>query len=199
MARAGAVLAAGGVIAFPTDTVFGLGARTDRPAGLARVLAIKGRPAGRGMPILIGDARAAGDLAELPDGFLALTESFWPGPLTVLLPAKPNLDATLAPDGIVGLRVPDHPLLRSLLKQIPAGITGTSANRTGHPPLTGAEAVATEFGREIDLVIEGCCRLGEASTVVDLTVAPARLIRAGAISPAQLRRAWPQSAFGAAR
>lgn len=189
--RGVALLEAGGVIAYPTDTVFGLGSRIDRPDGVARILQIKGRDPGRGMPVLVADRRRALVLGLARPGFAELAGAFWPGPLTLLLPTAAPIDAVVAPGGVIGLRVPDHGDLLALLDRLPTGIIGTSANRSGSPALTSPSAVRTELGSEVDWILPGRCRLGEPSSVVDLTVDPPRIRRVGALDGAELRAIWP--------
>lgn len=189
--RGVARLESGGVIAYPTDTVFGLGARIDRADGVARILQIKGRDAGRGMPVLVADRRRALELGVARPGFDELAGAFWPGPLTLLLPTAVPVDPLVAPGEVIGLRVPDHADLLALLERLPAGIIGTSANRSGSPALTSAAAVQAELGSEVDWILPGRCRLGESSSVVDLTVDPPRIRRVGALAAAQLRLIWP--------
>lgn len=192
--RGVALLDTGGVIAYPTDTVFGLGARIDRAEGVARILQIKGRDAGRGMPVLVADRRRALDLGLARPGFAELAGAFWPGPLTLLLPTATPIDAVVAPGGVIGLRVPDHEGLLSLLERLPTGIIGTSANRSGNPALTAPAAVRAELGSEVDWILPGRCRLGEPSSVVDLTVSPPRIRRVGALAAGELRAIWPDLA-----
>ncbi len=191
-----AVLDAGGVIAYPTDTVFGLGARIDRAAGVERILQIKGRDPGRGLPVLVGDRRRALGLAQTRPGFEELAAAFWPGPLTLLLPVRTPIDPVVAPAGVVGLRVPGHAGLLALLRLLPTGIIGTSANRSGCPPLTSGAAVAAEFAAEVDWILPGECQSGEPSSVVDLTTQPALVRRTGALDVTRLRAIWPAIAAG---
>ncbi len=192
--RGVALLDAGGVIAYPTDTVFGLGARIDRADGVARILQIKGRDPGRGMPVLVADRRRALALGKTRPGFAELAEAFWPGPLTLLLPTATPVDAEVAPGEVIGLRVPDHEGLLALLELLPTGIIGTSANRSGSPPLASADAVRAELGPEVDWILPGRCRLGEPSSVVDLTVGPPRIRRIGALAAEELRSIRPDLA-----
>ena len=189
-----ALLDAGGVIAYPTDTVFGLGARIDRADGVARILHIKGRDPGRGMPVLVADRRRALGLGLARPGFAELAEAFWPGPLTLLLPTAAPIDAVVAPGSVIGLRVPDHAGLLSLLERLPTGIIGTSANRSGQPALTSPAAVRAELGPEVDWILPGRCRLGEPSSVADLAVDPPRIRRIGALAAGRLREVWPDLA-----
>lgn len=192
--RGVALLDAGGVIAYPTDTVFGLGARIDRADGVARILQIKGREPGRGMPVLVADRRRALALGRARPGFAELAEAFWPGPLTLLLPTAAPVDAEVAPGEVIGLRVPDHEGLLALLERLPTGIIGTSANRSGSPALASADAVRAELGPEVDWILPGRCRLGEPSSVVDLTVGPPRIRRIGALAAEELRSIRPDLA-----
>jgi L-threonylcarbamoyladenylate synthase len=183
--EAARVLARGGLVAFPTETFYGLGAAALDPAAVRRVFEIKGRPAS--MPLLVLIESAAGlrhVVAEVPERARALIAHHWPGPLTLVFRAAPHLPEELtAGTGTVGVRVPDHPVPRKLVAHLGAPVTAPSANRTGEAPPTTAEAVLTHFAGALDLVLDaGATPGGAPSTVVDVTVDPPRVIRQGAIT-----------------
>jgi L-threonylcarbamoyladenylate synthase len=183
LSRALAALEAGQVVAVPTDTVYGLAARTDRPAGMAAVFAAKDRPAGLALPVLVGRWRPVRQVAaDWPKSAANLAARFWPGALTVVVPARPELGPELGGDGrTVGLRRPDLRILQRLCRG--AGpLAVTSANRHGRPPCTTAEEVVQQFSaNEVALVVDGGRCDGRPSTVVDCTVSPPTCIREGAV------------------
>lgn len=176
-------LAAGAGVAIPTDTVYGLAARIDRPEALAAVFAAKGRPPGLALPVLIGRWSQVRAVApKLSKTAKLLAARFWPGPLTVVVPALPGVGPLLGGDGAsVGLRQPDHPFVRALCRRT-GPLAVTSANLHGRPPCTTAEEVAACFTRdEVALVVDGGRCDGVPSTVVDCRVSPPACLRAGAI------------------
>ena len=187
------ILETGGVIAIPTDTVYGLAASIHRPEALARLYTVKGRPDDRPLPVLLAAVKMIELVADQPTKRLeALVDRFWPGGLTVALPALPRLEVPLrAGDGTVGVRVPDHPVTEALLRATGGALAVTSANPSGRPPaLTAGEVVAT-LGQRIDLVIDaGQAPGGQASTVIGFDRGRLALYRQGAISWPALRRAW---------
>lgn len=184
------VLAGGGVLAIPTESFYALAASARQPAGLRRVHEIKGRPAGKPLLLLLAEIRHMRDLVEeIPPAALVLIERFWPGRLTLVLPASSGLSAELtAGTGTIGVRQPSLPSLIPLLEA--AGpVTGTSANRSGEPPVTTAKAVARTLGDTIDLILDGGTTGGGAlSTLVD-TRGPLRLLRDGAVPRAEIEAA----------
>ncbi|MFM2288374.1 MAG: hypothetical protein RL684_1517, partial [Pseudomonadota bacterium] len=163
LAQAVAALRAGDVVAFPTETVYGLGADATRPDALERVFALKGRPRNHPLIVHLADAAAAHAwAAEWPQAAQRLAARFWPGPLTLVLPRSP-----LAPDELTGgqesvaLRVPSHPVARSLLLAFGGAIAAPSANRYGHVSPTSAAHVREEFGDAVPLVLDGGdCEVG---------------------------------------
>ena len=188
--RALEVLGGGGLIAFPTDTVYGLGARVDDAEAIARLFSAKGRSEQKAIPVLLGDA---GDLErvarDLPEAARVLAARFWPGPLTLVVPRRPELPGVLGPDPSIGVRVPDHPVACRLLRA--AGpLAVTSANRAGGPNARTAAEVTAQLGGRIELVLDG----GEApggrpSTVVDLAGGGLHILRAGPLTLESLRAA----------
>jgi L-threonylcarbamoyladenylate synthase len=181
---AAAVLEGGGVVAIPTDTVYGLAARIDRPAGTAAVFAAKGRPPGLALPVLVGGWRQAHEVASgWPRSASMLAARFWPGALTVVVPVDPGLGGRLGGEGTsVGLRQPRHKFVQALCRR--AGPLATSsANRHGAPPCTTAAQVREAFGAaDVALVVDGGTCDGQPSTVVDCTVSPPVCVREGGIA-----------------
>ena len=183
MAEVLAALDAGLVVAVPTDTVYGLGARIDRPEGLEAVFRAKGRPADLALPVLVGSWRQARRVAaRWPKNASMLAARFWPGALTVVVPVDPALGSMLGGGGrSVGLRQPRDRFVQRLCRA--AGpLAVTSANLHGAPPCTTAEAVRDAFDSpDVALVVDAGLRDGEPSTVVDCTVSPPGRLREGAI------------------
>ena len=180
-----------GVIAYPTDTLYGLGGNPFSLKALARILDVKGRSAHKGLPLLLAEAEDV-LLVARPDSpfFDALADAFWPGPLTLVLPPVPGLPETvLGPTGAVGVRVPDHPVPRDLARALGKPIVGTSANPSGGPDPITAQDVERSLGRKIDCIVDGGpAHRGQPSSVVDLTGERPRMLRTGAISPECIRK-----------
>lgn len=188
--RAVSILRAGGVIAFPTETVYGLGADARNAAAVQRVFDIKGRPSTNPVIVHVADATVGRRFAsEWPDAATALVERFWPGPLTLVLPKVDAIvPAVTAGRSTVGLRAPDHPRTLELLRQFNGPLIGPSANRSTHVSPTTAQHVRDELGDALDLVIDGGpCRVGIESTVLDLSGASPAILRPGAISREQIQ------------
>lgn len=187
---AAALLRDSGVVAYPTDTVYGLGAAVyDRQAVLT-LFALKGRDRSQGVPVLIAaESQLAEVAAELPDAAHALAERFWPGALTLIVHRNPRLPSlvTGGAEG-VAVRLPDHPCPRALVSALGAPITGTSANRHGGTEPTSAGEVQRQLGESLRLVLDGGPSAGGVpSTIVDVTAPTPRLVRAGAIGLEELR------------
>jgi L-threonylcarbamoyladenylate synthase len=188
-------LRAGGMLIYPTDTLYGLGVDPAKEMGLARLLAVKGREGGKPIPLLLDEPSRVISLARhVPENASRLMERFWPGALTIVLPASPDLpEAITGGKGTVGLRVPDHPVPRFLAAAAGGAITGTSANRAGSPGVwRTAEEIVNEFAGEVDWILwdgPGPSSPGEAtlsppaygSTVVHVGEADVILLREGAI------------------
>ncbi|QLG10211.1 L-threonylcarbamoyladenylate synthase [Deinococcus sp. D7000] len=184
--RAWTVLRGGGVVAYPSETVWGLAVLPDHPAAVERLYAVKGRAADRPVQVSCHDARAALELAR-PDAALTALSALWPGPLTLVTPARPGTPPTVAPGGLVGLRVPSHPLALALLRRSGGRLLTTSCNRSGQPPaLTAAQARGMGLA---DFVLtgpedaaNGMPVAGQASTVVQLP--EGMVLRAGPLDAA---------------
>jgi L-threonylcarbamoyladenylate synthase len=182
------------LVAFPTDTVYGLGADVFNPAALARLFAVKGRSAERAVPVLLADAGDATVVTPgLPPAAAALARAFWPGPLTLVVRRLPSVpDAVAGAGDTIGIRVPDHPLPRALARGLGRPVTGTSANSSGQPPHRDAEGVRRDLGAGVDYVMPGeCGPYARPSTVVDCTRTPAAVLREGALTLEELRAVWP--------
>jgi L-threonylcarbamoyladenylate synthase len=193
--RAAQLLRAGQLVSFPTETVYGLGADARNATAVRLIFAAKARPAQHPVIVHIADVSMLPQWARaVPPGARALAEAFWPGPLTLILPRRPEVgDAITGGQDSVGLRVPGHPVAQALLTRFAAiggeGIAAPSANRFGHVSATTAQHVAADFGNEIALIIDGGpCRHGIESTIVAFTNGRAVLLRPGAVSLAQLAR-----------
>jgi L-threonylcarbamoyladenylate synthase len=188
---AAALLGKGGVVVVPTDTLYGLAASVYNHDSVARVFAIKGRPTGQGLPVLIGSmAQITEVAAHVPGDALALAEHFWPGPLTLVLKRRPELPPEVS-GGLesVAVRQPNHAAPLKLIELSGTPITGTSANLSGGFQPVSAEEVIRQVGKLVDVVLDaGPCAVGEPSTIVDATVTPCRIIRAGAISLKELQK-----------
>ena len=180
--RCARLLAAGGVAAIPTDTLYGLAASIRAPDAVARVLRIKRRSPGGGVPVLVESAAQAAEIADLSPGARRLAQAFWPGAVTLVLPARPDVDRRLlGPNGTVGVRVPAAAVVRDLVRLVGAPLTGTSANEHDQPPPMTAQAAGDAVGRLVDLVLDGGAGGGAPSTVIDLARDPPRILRSGAV------------------
>lgn len=182
--EAAAVLHRGGLVAFPTESFYGLGADALDEAAVARVFSAKGRPETRPILVLVDSIAMAGRLAaDLPDRVRALMARHWPGPLTLVLTAGPHVPAALtAGSGTVGVRMPGHAVALALVRAAGRPVTAPSANPSGAPPPTTAAAVRTYFAGVVDLIVDGGPTAGgTGSTVADCTTWPPRILRAGPI------------------
>lgn len=181
--RALEILDQGGVIAFPTDTVYGLGARVDLPEAIARLYTAKARPPEKAIPVLIGTVNDLQRVAvDLPEVAHLLGQRFWPGPLTLVVPRHPALPAILGPLPTVGVRQPDHPAALALLRA--AGpLAVTSANRSGGANARSADEVLAQLDGHIPLILDGGITPGGSpSTVVDCTTSELKILRPGPLA-----------------
>jgi L-threonylcarbamoyladenylate synthase len=183
IAAAAAALRAGGVVAFPTETFYGLGAAMHCERALARVLAIKGRPEGKPLLVLVSSVAMAESVAEVAPAAHRLMERYWPGALTLVLPARPGVSSLItAGTGTVGVRHSAHRVPSALVERLGEPITAPSANPSGEPPPTTACEVVRAFAGGVDVVLDGGPTTGGLpSTVLDLTVSPPVVLRAGAV------------------
>ena len=179
------VLQRGGIVAYLTDTVYGLAVAARLPQAAVNLYGLKGRPTDKAMPLIIGAPEQLSGVARaLPVYAEALMAAFWPGPLTLLLPPHPNLPAALLGNtGRIGVRWPDSPLSQGLALRVGGAITASSANRSGAAAALNAAEVEAQLAPDIDLVLDaGTAHNPQVSTVLDVTVEPPRVIRAGRIS-----------------
>ncbi|MGZ4794621.1 MAG: L-threonylcarbamoyladenylate synthase [Acidimicrobiia bacterium] len=183
--RAAMTLRRGGLVAFPTETVYGLGADATNDDALRRLFVVKGRPASHPLIVHLGATAALDEWAgSVPDVARALAARFWPGPLTLVLAAGPAV-SRVATGGLdtVGLRVPAHPLALALLDAFGGAIAAPSANRFGRVSPTTADAVRRDLGNDVDLVLDGGpCAVGVESTIVDCTTDEVRVLRLGGVT-----------------
>ena len=183
LADAAAVVEAGGVVAFPTETFYGLGVAALDAAAVRRLFALKGRPESRPVLVLVDDPARIDRIALLTASARELIARHWPGALTLVLAARPVVPTELtAGTGTIGVRQPGHPVARALAAALAAPITAPSANLTGEAPPTTAAEVLRVFDGQIDLVLDaGPTPGGLPSTVIDVTVDPPRVLREGAV------------------
>ncbi|HEU0236985.1 MAG TPA: L-threonylcarbamoyladenylate synthase [Candidatus Limnocylindrales bacterium] len=185
-AEAVAVLRSGGVVALPTDTVYGIAVDLATPGGVERLFAAKRRPPDKGIMLLLSDASQADEVGVVGVAARALATAFWPGGLTLVVPRRPDVElpaALTAGTPTVGLRLPDHAAPRALAAAV-GPIPTTSANRSGQPEGRDAVDIVDQIGDAIDLVLDGgAAHGGPASTVVDCTGDRPRILRAGAVAP----------------
>ena len=178
-------LRGGGIVALPTDTVYGIAVALDTPGGIEALFAAKHRPPERGIALLLADAAQAPTIGQWPAAAATLAASFWPGGLTIVVRRRSDVELPAALTGgapTIGLRVPDHPAPRALAAAV-GPLPTTSANRSGEPEAQEAVEIVAQLGDAIELVLDGGpARGGPASTVVDCSVDPPRIMRHGAIS-----------------
>jgi L-threonylcarbamoyladenylate synthase len=173
----------GAVIAFPTDTLYAVGCRAADPAAVDRLYRVKRRAANQPMVWLVGDQTQVAGIAIVDARADALMTRFWPGALTLVLPARDRKGSTIA------VRAPNHPVALALLDQLREPIASSSANRAAAPPPVDADQVIAGLGDDLDIVLDGGpCEIGEPSTILDLTASPPRILRQGAIAEAELIR-----------
>ncbi len=191
MAAAARVLAEGGLVAFPTETVYGLGADATQPAAVAGIYRAKGRPAFNPLIAHVGDLAAARAIARFDAAATALAEAFWPGPLTLVLPKTEDCAvADLATAGLdtVAIRIPAHPVARDILRAFGGPVAAPSANISGHVSPTTAAHVESDLSGRIDLIVDGgAVNVGVESTIVGCFAAP-MLLRSGGVPRAEIER-----------
>jgi len=183
------VLKKGGLVAFPTDTVYGLGAAANLPEAVEKIYQVKQRPHDKALPLLLGDLVQIADVAHhVSETAWLLARAFLPGALTLVLPKASSVSDIISGSGqTVASRVPAHPVPLALINGLGTPIVGTSANISGHPSPLTADEVRAQFGDEIDLIIDGGrCPGGKESTVVDVTGEVPVLLREGAIARKEL-------------
>jgi L-threonylcarbamoyladenylate synthase len=193
-------LRAGELVAFPTETVYGLGANANNPEAVRKIFALKGRPSSHPVIVHVDDAKYLQRwVQEMPPAAQALADAFWPGPLTLVLKRGPAVhDVITGGQDTIAVRIPNHPIARQLLTAFGGGIAAPSANRYGHVSPTRTEHVREEFGDDVPVVLEGGdSKIGLESTIVSCLGAETRLLRPGFITASQLRAVVPGLIVGA--
>lgn len=185
-----------GVVAFPTDTVYGIAASLTAQTALRRIFDVKGRTPSKTLPILMASPAVLQQLADHPDPrVISLAIRFWPGPLTVIMPGKSHLPPeVLAEDGTIGVRIPDHSVALTIASRCGGAIAVTSANQSGGPPALKADSIQDRFGEMIDIVLDGgIARGGRASTVIRVNDDnDIEVVREGGASPDAIRALWQE-------
>src|SRR5713101_1373629 len=195
IAKAVDLLRSGGLVALPTETVYGLGADAENELAVRRVFAAKGRPSSHPLIVHVLDAATAMSWTrDFPETARRLAAAFWPGPLTLVLPRSARAaDAITGGQETVALRAPAHPIMRQVLTAFGGGIAAPSANRFGRVSPTRAEHVRADLGEAVDLIVDaGPCPIGIESTIVDASGDHPGLLRPGAISPEEIERVLEQ-------
>jgi len=186
------ILKRGGVVAYPTETFYGLGADANNEAAVGKIFRIKGRNFRNPIAVIVDSEQGAIPLAEeIPAAGRILMQKFWPGPLTLLFRAAPSISASLTGGtGKIGVRVSSHPLARLLARGVAGPLTATSANLSGRPECISAGEVACALGKRVDAVIDGGTTPGGlGSTILDITAFPPLILREGAVPAALIFRA----------
>jgi len=191
IALAGGVIRAGGLIAFPTDTLYGLGCDPLSPAALQKIYAAKGRSAAKAIPVLISDPDQLNSLVSaIPGQVIKLMDAFWPGALTLVLPKCPELPPDLTPYPGLAVRMPDHPVALALLSQT-GPLAVTSANLSDHENPKDAHGVLAQLDGLVDLILDGGKLLGgQASTIIDCSGSEPKLLREGPIPFSAILERW---------
>jgi L-threonylcarbamoyladenylate synthase len=194
LAKAVQVLREGGVVAFPTETFYGLGADARNETAVEKIFRIKGRNFRNPLPVIVADDGELIPLVEeIPAAATILMQTFWPGPLTLIFRAAPSVSSRLTGStGKIGIRISSHPVARFLAAGLAGPLTATSANPSGGPECSSADAVIRALGDLPDAVIDGGATTGGAgSTILDVTVFPPRILREGAIARSLILNALP--------
>ncbi len=189
--KAVATLTDGGLIAFPTDTLYALGADASQTAAVDRVFSIKGREAAKALPLFVSGLEMADEIAEITPLARRLAMRYWPGALTLVLRKRAGFESKALGGGMtVALRVPQNDLALEIVTKLGRPVTATSANLSGGSDPVDAQTVLSQIGERIDLVLDGGrCAVGVSSTVVDCTGHAAVVLRRGAISDEDIERA----------
>lgn len=189
------LLKAGAIVAFPTETVYGLGADATNPAAIQQVFAAKGRPADHPLIVHIGTIEQLTLWAkDIPATALQLAQQFWPGPLTLILNKQPQVSSLITGgQDTIAIRMPQHPLALQLLQRFGSALVGPSANRYGRVSPTTAQHVANDLGAAVAAILDGDqCSVGIESTIVDLTGNTTKILRSGAITAAAISQLLQQ-------
>lgn len=187
------VLSHGGVVAFPTDTVYGMGASLDHPQALQRIYDLKGRQPDKPLPILISRAGVVDELSpDVDERLIELALQFWPGALTVVLPAADHLPAEVkAPDNTIGVRLPNHSIPLTIADRLGGAVATTSANLSGQPAAISAAEIRDVLGGQLDVILDGGFSPQEnPSTVIRVVDGEIVVLREGAIRTDEIEAAW---------
>jgi len=189
--RAAEIVSNGGLVAYPTDTVYGLGCNPFNPTAVRRLVKAKRRLKG-GLPVLVDCSQRAKQLGHFNPVAVQLANNFWPGGLTLVVPSALEFPPEVSSEGLIGLRVPNREDTLQLIRGCSSSLVGTSANISGMPPAATADEVLTSLGEEIDIVLDGGpCKSGKESTVIRVTGEGCLILREGAISVESISR-WCQ-------
>ena len=188
--RVANILENGGLIAIPTDTIYGLAVLSSIDSAVEKVFQIKGRSESQALPLLLGSVQQINDYADgINDDVIGLVNEFWPGSLTLIVKKTPGVSEIVS-GGLpsVALRLPDHPIPRAISERMNSAITGTSVNRSGEPPFNDPKSIYEEFGDEIDFIVEHPTKKGEfqPATILDVTSEPWVLLREASIPRSKL-------------
>jgi len=188
-AEAARVLARDGLVVFPTESVYGIGADARSATAVARLVAVRGREPGKPILVLVSDPSMVERVAsEIPPAARRLMARLWPGPLTIVLPARPGLPEPLtAGTGTIGVRLPGHATARALVAALGRPLTAPSANPAGRAPATTIDDAVAYFGDRVDAYVDGGTLAGGASTVVAVDGEAVRVVRQGLVDPATIR------------
>ncbi|MDE0326581.1 MAG: L-threonylcarbamoyladenylate synthase [Candidatus Poribacteria bacterium] len=183
-------LRSGGIVAIPTDTVYGLGADPFNASAVQKLYTFKGRPDGKPIPLILSSVEDIHRVAQnLPEFFFHLTDRFWPGGLTIVVESKDLLPVLTAGGNTVGVRIPNNPLLLKILQAFGGPMAITSANVSGEPPATSVQEIGEELASRIDVIVDGGKTPGPVpSTVYDISVSPPIIRRHGVISEETLAK-----------
>jgi L-threonylcarbamoyladenylate synthase len=186
--EAARLLKSGHLIAFPTDTLYGVGADILNAQAIQQLYVAKGRSLKKGIPVLLSDIGKLEDIVrQTPDFALSLAQKYWPGPLTLILPKQDHIPGIISPDDNVAVRVPDNDVARKFIRSSGGAVATSSANRSGEPPALNAQEALAALGDSIAAVLDGGrVVLGVASTIVDCTISPPRILREGPLSSEDL-------------
>ncbi|MGD2049532.1 MAG: L-threonylcarbamoyladenylate synthase [Chloroflexota bacterium] len=186
--EAARLLKEGHLIAFPTDTLYGVGADTFNPRAIQKLFVAKARPLEKGIPILLSDVEYLGEIvSQAPDLAMTLAQRFWPGPLTLIFPKSNHIPGIISPDDTIAVRIPDNDVARKFIRAAGGAVVTSSANRTGEPPALDAQEALAALGDSIAAVLDGGkVSLGIASTIVDCTVSPPQILRHGPLTAEDL-------------
>ena len=196
ISKAVAILRQGGLVAIPTETVYGLGADATNPAALRKIFVAKERPMDHPLIVHLASVSQLSDWAvDVSEIALLLAKTFWPGPLTLILKKAPQVsDWVTGGQDTVGVRVPNHPVAHALLQEFRGGLAAPSANRFGRISPTSAGAVREELGDAVDLILDGgVCEVGVESTIVDVSDGTPVILRPGMISSSDIERVLARS------